>query len=842
MKMKRILNTLICFAVLLTAFSCQQELIDDMTDVAVNESIVLDLSSGLTKAEDTDTESYVDHIDVFVFTATGSTPGQCIVHENFAVNNAKTVTLAAKRTDFTENTGYYVYIIANSTSDLSGIASYSELHDMMQEDINLHLTGLSIDVAPKYFLMDGIAKDGNGNSPVVLYNGRPEDNTELFATLKRAAAKVVINITAGDAVTFMPYGTEDGSEGGLYYVRNLPYDTYLLAETLPASEILYAKLTTTGKTESGHFLWNPTTEEGKKKVTLTTYVYPHCWVGQSILDKESCVVMNLPLDYKKDAASETVPYHNSWYKIPMTDNQTFERNNYYEVNITINRPGAIVESEPIVLEEIYYAVDEWTTIDINISDASRPSYLQLNTDHVDMYNVNTNNTSLSYASSSPVTIELLEAYYYNYLDQKVDVSSYQISASPIDGSDLNGGVMINSPFVGKTDVEIAAELAALGDAPSVRDEPVNPEAAAPDPQEIVDRYNQGQRENRRIRYTGSGADVQFSAVGNSTTGRNNARFAQEEYDEAYAAYLEWTAFTPEQQTAKLQEYQSELALYTTELAALNAYNQAAQAILQSEEDSHSNAIRYMRFRAENEEGDEAYFTVNQYPTIYISNRRGAYSYRSDFNGTNYETEGNISGANWNNGSWTYGETSSGYYFFGSKVALGSEGSYTINYAYWEDGEMSTQNISTLDNPRMYHVHVTATSSSYIVAKPRLDANGYTESSADNTQLVSPSFMIASQLGATLSPSGGIDQAKSHCNQYIEVGVDGTVYDDWRLPTAAEIDIIIQHQDISDAMAVVLTGTAYYCAYNTDDRGNVIYTKATGKNGSNNAVRCIRDVY
>ena len=143
---------------------------------------------------------------------------------------------------------------------------------------------------------------------------------------------------------------------------------------------------------------------------------------------------------------------------------------------------------------------------------------------------------------------------------------------------------------------------------------------------------------------------------------------------------------------------------------------------------------------------------------------------------------------------------------------------------------------------MYHIHVTATSASYTVARPRLDADGYTESSADNTKLVSPSFMIASQLGATLSPSGGVNQAKSHCEQYIEVGVDGKVYDDWRLPTAAEIDIIIQHQDISDAMAVVLSGAAYYCAYNTDRNGNVIYTKATGKSGTQNAVRCIRDVY
>ena len=840
MKMKRIINTLLCSTVLLLAASCiQQELV---IETPVNESIVLDLSSGLTKAADTDTESYVDHIDVFIFKASGSSPAGLLMHEYFTVNNASSVTLKAKRTDFTADEGYFVYLVANSTLDLSDVESYGNLRDKMQEDINLHLTGLAIDNAPKYFLMDAVAEDAQGNSPAVLYNGKPEDNTILSAELKRAAAKVVVNVTAGEGVTFMPYDIEEGSEGGLYYVRNLPYDTYLLAETLPADQILNAKLVTTGKTDSGYFTWAPETEAGKKKVSLTTYVYPHHWADASILDKETCVIMNLPMDYKKDAESESQPYHNSWYKIPMTDNQTFERNNYYEVNITLHRPGAVTESKPVILEDIYYAVDEWTSVNINISEATKPSFLQLNTDHVDIYNVNTDNETLRYASSSPVSIELIEAYYYNYLDQKIDVSSYNISAYPIDGSALNGGVMINSPFVGKSDAEIAAELAALGSAPSVRDEPVNPEVEAPDPQEIVDRYNSGQSDRRKIKYTGSGADVEFSAVGNSDKGKANAQLAQQEYDEAYEAYMEWAGLTSEQQAAKLQEYQNELVLYNTELAALNAYNQAVQNILQSEDDSHSNAIRYMRFKVTNQEGDDAYFTVNQYPTIYITNKRGAYSYRSDFNGTNYKQEGDRAGAHWYNGSWSYYETASDKYFFGSKVALGSEGNYTINYAYWDEGQVATERISGLNNPRMYHIHVTATSASYTVARPRLDADGYTESSADNTKLVSPSFMIASQLGATLSPSGGVNQAKSHCEQYIEVGVDGKVYDDWRLPTAAEIDIIIQHQDISDAMAVVLSGAAYYCAYNTDRNGNVIYTKATGKSGTQNAVRCIRDVY
>lgn len=736
MKMKRIINTLLCSTVLLLAASCiQQELV---IETPVNESIVLDLSSGLTKAADTDTESYVDHIDVFIFKASGSSPAERLVYEYFTVNNASSVTLQAKRTDFTADEGYFVYLVANSTLDLSDVESYADLRDKMQEDINLHLTGLAIENAPKYFLMDAVAEDAQGNSPVVLYNGKPEDNTILSAELKRAAAKVVVNVTAGEGVTFMPYDIEEGSEGGLYYVRNLPYDTYLLAETLPANQILNAKLVTTGKTDSGYFTWAPETEAGKKKVSLTTYVYPHHWADASILDKETCVIMNLPMDYKKDAESESQPYHNSWYKIPMTDNQTFERNNYYEVNITLHRPGAVTESKPVILEDIYYAVDEWTSVNINISEATKPSFLQLNTDHVDMYNVNTDNTTLEFASSSEITeITLNKAYFRDYLDKEVNVKSRYPDAyngiKAVADAGLSGRITITSPFVD------------------------------PDPDLC----------------------------------------------------------------------------------------------------SHSNAIRYMEFTVKTAT-DQVNFTVAQYPTIYITNKLGNYSYRSDFGGTHLGHTGspNYSGVNWSTSlnGWDYEQQASfNSQFFASKYVYSgpdSRGNYDIECVYRNGNRDVRVQDGTFNNPRMYHVHVTATSSSYIVARPRLDEDGFTESSPENTKLVSPSFMIASQLGATNIPGGfgggfggslrqlpgGVQQAKMHCEQYIEVGADGTIYDDWRLPTAAEIEIIARHQYASDAMAEVLSGSRYYCAYNIE-QGFPDHTKSSeGGNSGSCHVRCIRDVY
>ena len=83
---------------------------------------------------------------------------------------------------------------------------------------------------------------------------------------------------------------------------------------------------------------------------------------------------------------------------------------------------------------------------------------------------------------------------------------------------------------------------------------------------------------------------------------------------------------------------------------------------------------------------------------------------------------------------------------------------------------------------------------------------------------SPSFMIASQLGA-VQAANSIEQAASHCEQYVEVTNRGNgtnnknvvAYHDWRLPTEAEIKIIYKYQDNSDAMDVVLSGNRYWSA-------------------------------
>ena len=43
---------------------------------------------------------------------------------------------------------------------------------------------------------------------------------------------------------------------------------------------------------------------------------------------------------------------NSYYQIPVSRTKTLERNNYYEVTVTVNAPGATDPSAPVELTDI----------------------------------------------------------------------------------------------------------------------------------------------------------------------------------------------------------------------------------------------------------------------------------------------------------------------------------------------------------------------------------------------------------------------------------------------------------------------------------------------------------
>ncbi len=713
--MKKIVRLLTLIAVSVALYSCQEQ---EVFEGAMNEDIVLDLSKGTTRAEDTEVERFVDHIDVFVFSDEEGKPKAH--YERRQLNNARQFTLNAKRSSFTVNGGYYVYLIANSNiseETFAAIDEYSELLITKQEDLMLHLSGLSLENVPKYFLMDAVAKDASGNSSVKLNNGNVADNTVLKAELRRAAAKVQVNITADTNVKFKSFSMADGSEGGLYYIRNLAYDAFLLAEAKADNELDNVYVRTTAKTNSDeYFTWNPRTDN--KSVKLTVYAYPNHWENTSILERETCIVVNLPMSY--DDGTTVTDYPNSWFKIPMTNDYTIRRNHYYEVNITLNRPGATSESTPVDVEDVHYAVKDWEEQTINVGGEDKPKYLMVNHTEMEMHNVDVDAATLEFASSSPVTVTVKDVYYYNKYGLKTAVNNAGISATTDGG--IDGKITVRSGI------------------------PTN------------------------------------------------------------------------------------------------------------------NTVRYFTLVVTNQQNLSKEVFVSQYPLVYITNIQSYYSYRSDFingrldDGTAtadlFGNRGSYTrfGVNYRRGTHSYvNNSNTADVFFRSKYVNSIKANGLSDVDTYS--QYRTSDLDDSYNARMYHVRITASSSDYTLGRPKI-TNGVTDPGEDNARMVSPSFMIASQLGTVLA-STILDQDRKdayteHAKQYVEVYEDAAGnlihLSDWRLPTAAELEIIYKYQGTSndpanaDAIDFLLGGEYYYSA-----SGQVKNPKPSS-NSSGVFIRCIRDVY
>lgn len=239
----------------------------------------------------------------------------------------------------------------------------------------------------------------------------------------------------------------------------------------------------------------------------------------------------------------------------------------------------------------------------------------------------------------------------------------------------------------------------------------------------------------------------------------------------------------------------------------------------------NNGIRYIKVKVTNGQGLSKEFTVKQYPLEYIVTVPGWYSYRTDF-GSTYEEKGNRKVSN---------------DYFSSKVYYegnwwNDEGIYTYTWSRYASNPSLGTRQNGNDNNNMYFVRITKTSNEYVLSVPAMDKDGYTESSPENNQLVAPAFMIASQLG-TVYPQR-FNDAKEHCKQYAEKSLAGEVYDDWRLPTEAELEIIDKYQNTAGSVIDEVLGGKYYWA-----ASGKAYETQKGTEGTKDEayIRCIRTV-
>lgn len=200
----------------------------------------------------------------------------------------------------------------------------------------------------------------------------------------------------------------------------------------------------------------------------------------------------------------------------------------------------------------------------------------------------------------------------------------------------------------------------------------------------------------------------------------------------------------------------------------------------------------------------------------------------------------------------------------------------VTWDRWEIWGIQPSNI----NHRMYHIRTSTTSPEYSLGRPKLvDINGNpttdvergdTQEGPANARMVSPSFMVASQLGGTNVPAnrdhyvvpkavGMYTFAKRQCREYVETtyedlngnmkyddGEPVTHYHDWRLPTKAEIELIIKLQRNTRAIDQVLNGKTYFCASLNPDsyenEGDILSGEVENWTSDGYYMRCVRDVY
>lgn len=238
--------------------------------------------------------------------------------------------------------------------------------------------------------------------------------------------------------------------------------------------------------------------------------------------------------------------------------------------------------------------------------------------------------------------------------------------------------------------------------------------------------------------------------------------------------------------------------------------------------------KYIVLTLKNAEGKEATVKYKQSPLIETQNFEGRYSSRST---PGWVSPENPNGTTRDIAKYNRWGNLKGCAYYARYVKKENNKTKLIEY-------YSGNPASGIDNNRMYIIQVSSTkNSTYNVAHPIAGKDGY---SKDN--VVSPAFMIASQLGAIYTDYLAKSDAPGHCKTYREVDVNGKKYDNWRLPTAAEIKFIADFQKESfktnskaekKPIKTVLSGQHYY----TMDGDKI----DTGMSSSGIAIRCVRDL-
>lgn len=618
-----------------------------------------------------------------------------------------------------------------------------------------------------------------------------------------------------------------------------------------------------------------TTTEGNTSITsasIVTYSYPRKWAFDEAVEKAPSLVVSIP--YKKGI---------SYYRIPIVDQtETNEigRNKIYRATAIISSPGS-TSLDDLTESIVYYQVIPWNdsghsgTQPADIVSTER-MFLQVTphtyvlrgngTQTVDLtyylpsgehvgiqYFGQADNEKIAAGNSDQVgnnganyTSGAPAAWYYNNKDAYRTTflnSNVQVSISDNNAQDdvAKGTITVSSNSLANKAIKHIAFRVYLN---------------------VDDWYNKGLYRDIYIRHFPTD---NIQAIQGSWSSRWNGQNTEIEYSwEPKEGWTEETGYF------SYQEYLNDTQHIQREYSASNSnpgvtsnwdyYYSEANAYL------HSDGYYYWRtgggLFSSRTYHKAQYSGTRYYHEIQIastgtwvdwerdeektySQSEVKYTYDGDYYQAKVYYNGLIYAINVTEGGGYNNHT----YYYSRATTQNAGGGYwsdTNWHCYSPDGyEDAPANMTGLNNNHMYVIQITRTSEKYVVGRPELDGN-----SQSNDHVVSPAFMIASQLGAVSTFNNGVTAAK-HCATYMEVTPDGRRYTGWRLPTAEEIGVIIDYQGKNPnsvtidettitnpddrILTIVLTGEYYWTLNNARTPTNLNSPVAgTG-------VRCVRDM-
>ena len=881
MKKRNIIYSIVCTLFCFICLSCSDEKGNPLAS-STETGLTLQINAGqntFTRADGTtptsSAESALDNVirylDVFIFDSeTGDLVPDCYFHFGDGSNIVDPVCLISGnwKNRFQGHETCDVYVIANlhihssgnntaSETDLEQIQTLSDLQQLVDEYKNIYQSVSQDSKMP--FTMSGyrmgweLAKSSN------VYTIRVE--------LTRLAAKIEISLD----LEFTPSTTEINGTNYQYPtnddIAQLHYSVHNYAtnaRVLPGNDDTFEYTIASAAETSLKFM--DKNDSGKSVPKIIAYTYPTEWSNDIL--KETYVILNAQLKSTTDQG-EDPQYLNNYYKIPLRlstdDNKKLERNHWYKVKATITAKGNATPDKPVEVTNVQYEVAPWydTNIDIN---GDTPLYLELSEYDVVMRNVDT--YDLTFASSSQIVkdptdvtsqkaeIEIKEIYYKNKYGKKIDLTNDENIIDntylSVEGG-LNGHLVIHSPIpVNKTIryITLTVKNAQYVESNSGTHSCIKTVTIKQYPLEYItgiaglysylDEYTGAWPTNSSntilsyLEYSGDNYEYNgpiqdeiihgFNGTISGLDGKigNNVDMKSKFY---------------------VENNNDEGRIFRIDLSYLKDYEKVPAGT-----GNYNNVYTY-------EGKEKGNYTITATESAwgdYIRDDKGNYIEKNVDGKGGYTLE--IKKAGKNKGYYSHSYISQP----GGNYINTKDTDFTPNLVYYLEDN------GTASNNQMYHVVITSTSGDYQLGRPIMSKDTDNEdnedivdpNNPDNDNLVSPSFMLASQLGNSSTISW--EKAKNQCKNYVEVGKNGEVYDDWRLPTAAEINIIIKYQtdtevNTKDDRAVMDYVLNYEGQSNPDywvSRSNYFMhippsgegTLQGGSSDAEHRVRCVRDFH